>query len=105
MAKIFLYVVLVYILIASIVCFIMYGVDKKRAEKDKWRIKEQTLLMTGFMGGGPGGIIGMLVFRHKTKHARFRIFFPFITIVEYSALNFVLIRYHDSLTYFLPIFN
>ena len=68
MAKIFLYVVLVYILIASIVCFIMYGVDKKRAEKDKWRIKEQTLLMTGFMGGAPGGIIGMLVFRHKTKH-------------------------------------
>ncbi|MBR1749810.1 MAG: DUF1294 domain-containing protein [Ruminococcus sp.] len=68
MAKIFLYVVLGYMLIVSIVCFIMYGIDKRRAVKDKWRIKEQTLLMTGFMGGALGGIIGMLAFRHKTKH-------------------------------------
>ena len=68
MGKIFLYVVLGYILIASIVCFIMYGVDKSRAKRDKWRIKEQTLLMTGFLGGALGGLIGMLAFRHKTKH-------------------------------------
>ena len=68
MGKIFLYVVLGYMLIASIVCFIMYGVDKSRAKRDKWRIKEQTLLMTGFLGGALGGLIGMLAFRHKTKH-------------------------------------
>ena len=68
MGKIFLFVVLGYVGIMSLICLIMYGVDKSRAKKDKWRIKEQTLIMVGFMGGAPGGLIGMLVFRHKTKH-------------------------------------
>ena len=54
--------------IMSLVCFILYAVDKAKAKKHKWRIKEATLLLCGIAGGAIGAIIGMTVFRHKTKH-------------------------------------
>ena len=96
---------IIYLAIINIVALAAMGIDKKKAEKKEWRIPENRLFLYVILGGGIGGTLGMFLFRHKTKHAKFRIFFPFITIVEYSALIFVLIRYHDSLTYFLPIFN
>ena len=58
---------IIYLVLASIVAFIMYGKDKKKAIKKEWRIKEKTLLLTSFVGGAFGGLAGMLVFRHKTK--------------------------------------
>ena len=51
----------------SIIAFIAYGVDKKKAEKGKWRTKEKTLLLLSFLGGAFGGYPAMLIFRHKTK--------------------------------------
>ncbi len=56
------------ILIMSIVAFILYSADKKKAQKNKWRIKEATLLGFGFFGGAIGALSGMKIFRHKTKH-------------------------------------
>lgn len=93
MGKIFLFVVLGYIGIVSIVCFIMYGVDKSRAKKDKWRIKEQTLLMTGFLGGALGGIIGMLAFRHKTKHWYFYV----INVISIIMWIFFIVKIYQNL--------
>ena len=55
-------------LIISLITFILYGVDKRRAVKDKWRIPERVLLSFSLLGGGIGGALGMRVFRHKTKH-------------------------------------
>ena len=68
--------------IVSVVCLIMYGVDKSRAKAGKWRIKEQTLLMTGFFGGAVGGLIGMVLFRHKTKHWYFVKGMPLIFFIH-----------------------
>ena len=51
----------------SLIAFIAYGVDKKKAEKGKWRTKEKTLLLLSFLGGAFGGYPAMLIFRHKTK--------------------------------------
>lgn len=56
------------ILIMSIIAFILYSADKKKAQKNKWRIKEATLLGFGFFGGAIGALSGMKIFRHKTKH-------------------------------------
>ena len=57
-----------YIIIVSLVTFIAYGVDKRKARKGKWRISEKTLLCMSFFGGAMGGMLGMRKFRHKTKH-------------------------------------
>ncbi len=57
-----------YIIILSLVTFIAYGADKRKATKGKWRISEKTLLSLSFFGGALGGILAMKQFRHKTKH-------------------------------------
>ena len=54
--------------IISIIAFVLYFADKKKAQKNKWRIKEATLLGFGFFGGAIGALLGMKIFHHKTKH-------------------------------------
>ena len=56
-----------YLVLLSLITFIAYGVDKKKAEQKKWRTKEKTLLLLSFFGGAFGGYPAMLIFRHKTK--------------------------------------
>lgn len=55
-------------LVLNLITFILFGIDKRRAIKNKWRIKESTLLLLSFFVGGFGSLLGILVFRHKTKH-------------------------------------
>ena len=52
----------------SLVAFVFYGADKLKAKKGAWRVPEKVLLCLSFFGGAPGGILGMLLFRHKTRH-------------------------------------
>lgn len=54
--------------VISVIAFILYGVDKGRAKRQAWRIPEKVLLGFSFFGGAAGGILGMLAFRHKTRH-------------------------------------
>ncbi len=54
--------------VISLIAFILYFADKKKAQKNKWRIKEATLLGFGFCGGAVGALLAMKIFRHKTKH-------------------------------------
>ena len=56
-----------YLVLLSLITFIAYGADKKKAEKGKYRTKEKTLLLLSFLGGAFGGYPAMLLFRHKTK--------------------------------------
>ena len=60
-----------YLAVMSITAFILYGVDKSKAKKKKWRIKENTLIGVGFFGGSVGALLGMKFFCHKTKHNYF----------------------------------
>lgn len=52
----------------SLIAFIAYGLDKRKAKKGAWRTKEAVLLGMGFCGGAIGALLGMKLFRHKTKH-------------------------------------
>lgn len=52
----------------SLVALVLYGIDKRKARKNKWRIKESVLLGFGFFGGAIGALAGMKLFHHKTKH-------------------------------------
>ena len=57
-------------------------IDKKKAENGKWRIQEKTIFMVTILGGGTRTILGMYIFRHKTKKLQFTIGLPVITILE-----------------------
>ncbi len=63
--------VLIYYSAMSVIAFTLYGVDKHRAKRNQWRIKESVLLGISFLGGSVGALIGMKAFRHKTKHKYF----------------------------------
>jgi uncharacterized membrane protein YsdA (DUF1294 family) len=75
--------------IMSMITFILYGVDKRKAIKKKWRVKESSLLILGFLFGALGGLIGMNVFRHKTKHWYF-VFLNGLFLVSHIGLGFIL---------------
>lgn len=55
-------------LVMSVVAFFAYGADKRKAQKGKWRTPEAVLLGLGFLFGAAGALLGMKVYRHKTKH-------------------------------------
>lgn len=74
--------IIIYLLIINVIAFLAMWVDKRKAEKGKWRISETTLLMLAVLGGSIGGMIGMYTFRHKTKKKRFTIGMPAILIIE-----------------------
>ena len=66
-------IILIVFAVISVVNFFMYGIDKRRAKKGKWRISEKALLLTSFFGGAVGGFTAMQLFRHKTKHWYFNV--------------------------------
>ena len=66
--ELLLIIVFAVIAFMSIVAFILYGVDKRKAKREAWRIPEAVLLGWGFFGGACGALCAMKFFRHKTKH-------------------------------------
>ena len=62
-----------YALLINLLLFLLMGIDKRAAKRKKWRIPERRLLTLGIIGGGIGGILGMLVFHHKTHRIYFTI--------------------------------
>ena len=78
-------VLLAYLALINLLTFVFYGVDKRRAKKGAWRISEKTLLLLPLLGGSIGGILGMQVFRHKTKHWYFQFGVPAVLILQLAA--------------------
>ena len=70
----------------NVVVFCIYGLDKSKAKHGKRRISEKTLLLTAALMGAPGAMLGMTVFRHKTKHTKFKIGVPLLLIVNVAVL-------------------
>lgn len=82
-----------YIVAINILTFIVYGIDKLKAKKGWWRIPEATLLLLAAIGGSIGAWFGMLLFRHKTKHWKFRLGIPLIFILQFALLLYVYVNY------------
>ena len=75
-------VILAIALAVGLIAFILYGADKRRARKGRWRIPESVLLGFGFFGGSIGALLGMYLFRHKTKHWQFKVLVPVFFILH-----------------------
>lgn len=71
----------------NLVVFAMYGVDKSKAKRGKWRIPEKTLLLSAFLGGGIGAFLGMRILRHKTKHLQFQILVPIFMLISVALVT------------------
>lgn len=72
--------------VMSLVSFCLMGLDKKRARRGAWRISEKTLMSTAALFGAPGALAGMYVFRHKTRHLKFRVGLPIMLAVQLILL-------------------
>lgn len=83
---ILLYLLWVYLGIVNVAGFILPAVDKRRAKKDKWRIRESTLFIISALGGSVAMYISMRLFHHKTKHKRFMIGIPIIIVLQLGAV-------------------
>ena len=85
MSQYLLYGLLIYLAVINIVAFFLYGIDKWKAQHDKWRITEATLLWIAVAGGSIGALLGMRLWHHKTQHAKFRYGLPTILILQIAA--------------------
>ena len=78
---------IVYFLIGiNILTFLIYGIDKWKAKKGRWRISEATLLILAVVGGSIGALLGMKIWHHKTMHKKFKYGLPFILIAQIALL-------------------
>ena len=75
-------IILLILLSVNLLAFCMYGLDKLKAKRGAWRIPEATLLLVAALGGSLGALLGMELFRHKTKHARFRVLVPLFLVLH-----------------------
>ena len=82
----------VYLAAVNLLNLILMGADKSKAKRGAYRIPEATLLLFAILGGSVGGILGMLLFRHKTRHAAFALGLPLILLAQ-LALAYLLWRY------------
>jgi uncharacterized membrane protein YsdA (DUF1294 family) len=76
--------ILAWYLLASIVSFFTYGIDKQKAAKSKWRIKEQTLHIIDAVGGFPGGFVAQRFFHHTWRKTKFMVIF-WLTVIAHAA--------------------
>lgn len=71
-----------YLLCVNVWGFAVMGADKRRAKRGRWRVPEKALFLPAVLGGCAGAILGMRMFRHKTRHWYFRVGLPAILMVQ-----------------------
>ena len=76
------------LIVINVVTFVVYGIDKWKAMKGRWRISEFTLLLLAVIGGSIGALLGMRVWHHKTKHLKFKYGVPLILLAQLALLYF-----------------
>ena len=85
--------ILAYLFIVNAVAFLLMLIDKIKARKNRWRIKESTLMLWAAIGGSIGALAGMYTFRHKTLHRKFTIGIPAILVLQIAAVIYILYKF------------
>ena len=81
-----LHVALLYLVAVNLVTFFIYGIDKFKSKRAKWRVPEATLLGLAAVGGSIGAWLGMKLWHHKTLHKKFRYGIPLILIAQIAIV-------------------
>lgn len=71
-----------YLLGVNLCAFALMGVDKRKARRGDWRVSETSLFLPALLGGALGGVLGMRMFHHKTRHWYFRFGFPLLLLLQ-----------------------
>ena len=74
-----------YLLAVNLAALCVFGLDKRRARRDEWRIPEKTLFLLALAGGSIGALAGMCIFHHKTRKWYFRFGIPAILALQLLA--------------------
>ena len=85
-------IILGYLLAVNITSFLLYGIDKYKAKKGRWRISEATMLLMAVIGGSIGAWAGMRLWHHKTMHKKFKYGIPVIIIFQVALAVYLLIN-------------
>lgn len=85
-------IIIGYLITVNIVSFILYGIDKYKAKRGKWRISEATLLVMAIIGGSIGAWTGMKVWHHKTMHKKFTIGVPLVFAIQVALAIYLHVR-------------
>lgn len=80
------------LLALNLISFFLMGHDKQCARKNRRRVPEKTLFLSAILFGALGGTLGMYVFRHKTKHWYFKVFFPLLVFLQAGILGYLWAR-------------
>jgi uncharacterized membrane protein YsdA (DUF1294 family) len=83
---------LYYLIVITIVTFLVYGIDKWKAKQGSWRISEASLLILAVIGGSIGALLGMKVWHHKTMHKKFKYGLPLILLAQIALIYLILDR-------------
>ena len=75
-----------YLLFVNICAVVLYGWDKFCARQGWRRTPEKVLLLLALFGGTIGAMAAMAIFRHKTRHLKFRYGVPVIFILQIAGL-------------------
>lgn len=85
-------ILVIYFLIVNLIGFLLMLVDKRRAIKKEWRIREKSFFIVAILGGSIGNYLGMYLFRHKTKHLKFTLGMPIIIIIQVYLTSIIIVR-------------
>lgn len=83
---------ILYLLLINAAAFFLMLADKRKAQKNLWRIPETTLMMSAALGGSIGALAGMYTFRHKTMHLKFTLGIPAILIAQIALAVWLLMK-------------
>ena len=86
-------IILGYLLAVNMTSFLVYGIDKYKAKKGRWRISEATLLLMAVIGGSIGAWVGMRIWHHKTMHKKFKYGIPIIIILQVALAVYLLTNF------------
>lgn len=82
----------IYLIGINLLTFAIFGIDKWKARKGKWRIPEDTLIWLSIVGGSVGALLGMHLFRHKTQKRKFNLGIPAILVAQAVLAWFFFLR-------------
>ena len=82
-------IILGFLLVVNIATFFLYGIDKYKAKKGKWRVSEATRRTMAAIGGSIGAWAGMGLWHHKTMHKKFKYGIPVIIILQIALVVYL----------------